>query len=41
MVRLSLQALGLSYYHEAFGMRSGMERSFRTLKRRTRVFANK
>ena len=32
------RSLGLSYCHEAFGIRSRIERSFRTLKRR--VFAN-
>ena len=32
--------LGLSCYHEAFGARSRMERFFRTLKRRTKAFAN-
>ena len=36
----AFKSLGLSYYHEAFGIRSSIKRSFRTLKRRTRVFAN-
>jgi transposase-like protein len=34
----AFQELGLEYYHETFGDRSGVERSFGSLKRRTRVF---
>ena len=38
---MGLQVPGAEPHHEAFGiMRSRIERSFRTLKRRTRVFAN-
>ncbi|MGC9191588.1 MAG: hypothetical protein ACP5GT_02825 [Conexivisphaera sp.] len=36
----AFRSLGLSYYHEAFGIRSRMERFSRTLKRRTKVFSN-
>jgi len=34
----AFQELGLEYYHETFGDGSGVERSFGSLKRRTRVF---
>ncbi|MGC9075697.1 MAG: DDE-type integrase/transposase/recombinase [Conexivisphaera sp.] len=36
----AFRSLGLSYYHETFGIRSRIERFFRTLKRRTKVFSN-
>jgi transposase-like protein len=36
----AFRELGLEYYHETFGDRSGVERSFGSLKRRTRVFFN-
>jgi transposase-like protein len=34
----ALRELGPQYYHGAFGDRSGVERSFGSLRRRTRVF---
>jgi len=34
----AFRELGLQYYHGAFGDRSRVERSFGSLKRRTRVF---
>ncbi|MGC9189555.1 MAG: DDE-type integrase/transposase/recombinase [Conexivisphaera sp.] len=36
----AFRSLGLGYYHETFGIRSRIERFFRTLKRRTKVFSN-
>jgi transposase-like protein len=40
VVEGALRELGLEYYHETFGDRSGVERSFGSLKGRTRVFFN-
>ena len=37
----AFRSLGLSYYHETFGIRSRIERFFRTLKRETRIFAKR
>ncbi|MFP3209430.1 MAG: DDE-type integrase/transposase/recombinase [Nitrososphaeria archaeon] len=34
----ALRGLGLEHYHETFGDRSGVERSFGSLKRRTSAF---
>ena len=34
----AFRELGLEHYHETFGDRSGVERSFGSLKRRTRAF---